>query len=134
MDPITAAILGSIASGAAGSATSAGFNAVGKAYIKLKDYLTDNLGAEHELVLAVGQLEKKPDSEARRKMVAEEVEASAAGKSMQIIDLANALLEELKGIPAARSYVRQTAIGDNIAQADRGGTASVTINSPNQKN
>ncbi len=127
MDPITAAILAGIASGAAAGMTSAGLETAGKAYRKLKGFLSDKLGAKHDLVVAVDQLENKPDSEARRGMVAEEVEASGIGKDAPIVALANALLKELKDVPAASSYVQQTAIGNNIAQASHGGTATVNV-------
>jgi hypothetical protein len=58
---------------------------------------------------------------------ATEIKADGKDEKQDILKLAQALLEILKNQPDGASHI-QNAQGNYIAQADRGSTASVTIN------
>ncbi len=88
MDPITTAIMAALA-----NLTK---DAVKDCYEGLKGKLKKKFGEKSDLVEAVDKLEKKPDSEARKGMLQEEIEAAKAHKDTEIIQLAQVLLDKIK--------------------------------------
>jgi len=131
MDPITTAIVAALTAGAVAGVTEVGKKAIAEGYEALKAALKKKFGAESDLVQAVDQLEKKPDSTGRTQTLQEEVAAAKAEQDPELVQAAQALLEQIKAQPGGEQHI-QTAIGSYIAQADRGGTATVSVNQPKE--
>jgi hypothetical protein len=125
MDPITSAIIAAISSGLLKSATDTVGQVAVDLYAELKKLLKRKYG--NDVSKAVENLEKKPESDARQKMVEEEIVATGADKDSEILKVAQMLMEKLKVRPNIEQS-SQTAIGSNIVQADRGGKATLNIN------
>ena len=116
MDPITTAIIAGVASGVATgvatSSTDAGLNVVGKAYTTLKNKLFQKFGPDSDMAEAITRLEKKPDSEARQKGVAEEIIEVGAYQDEELVAVAQGLLKAL-----AQSEQGQQILGKYQIQA-----------------
>ncbi len=126
MEPVTTVILSALAAGAAAGVTEAGKKLVVDGYEALKAALTARFGADSELAGAVSGLEKHPDSDGRKKTLDEEIVAAKADEDPELVALARALLDQIESQPGGAQHI-QNAVGSYIAQADRGGTASVTV-------
>jgi uncharacterized iron-regulated protein len=131
MDPITTAIVAALAAGVASGATEVGKKVIVDAYDTLKTALKNKFGADSDLVDAVDKLEKKPDSGGRKEVLQEEVAAAKADQDPEILKAAQDLIDQVKAQPGGEQHI-QTAIGSYIAQADRGGTATVSVNQPKE--
>ncbi len=118
MDPITTAIV------AAYAAVSS--SAIKDSYSTLKALLKKKFGEESELVEAVNKLEAKPQSEARKATVQEEVEAAKANDDPEIVQIAQSLLEKLKENPEAQQVINQTISNVKYAATSATGTASIS--------
>jgi hypothetical protein len=103
MDPITTAILAGIAKLAE--------PAIKDAYEGLKAIIERKFGSHHEVVQAVGSLEKKPDSVGRREMLKEEIAASGLGADAEILAAARSLLDTLNKQPGGQEIVQQIVTG-----------------------
>jgi hypothetical protein len=109
MDIITSALIGALGK--------VGGQAVQDGYAGLKDLLLRKFGEKSDLADAVTKLEQKPESEARKGMVAEEVEASEADKDQEILAVAKQLLEQLNGGQSQGNvFIHQGSGEQNIAQ------------------
>ncbi len=126
MEPFTTVILSALAAGAAAGVTEAGKKLVVDGYEALKAALTAKFGADSELADAVAGLEKHPDSDGRKQTLHEEIVAAKAQEDPELVKLAQALLDQIESQPGGAQHI-QNAVGSYIAQADRGGTASVTV-------
>lgn len=126
MDPVTAAILAAVAAGLAKGAGEAATKAVADAYQGLKSLLRSRFGGRSSVVKAVEDLEARPESKARQEVVREEVEAAGAHADADVVAAAQVLLEHIREMPGGETHVQQ-AIGNYIAQADRGGHAEVRV-------
>lgn len=104
-------------------------NAAIDAYTRLKMALRQKFGGDSEVVKSVEGLEVKPDSEGRRMTLEEELEASGADGDPELRALAQELLDRLNAQPGGEQHI-QNASGSYIAQADRGSTAEVNVDSP----
>lgn len=124
MDPVTTAILSAAAAGAAGEAAKA---AIGDAYQGLKGLLVSRFANKSEAKAAVAMLEKMPESKDVQTLVAREITESGADRDPELIALAGTLMARLQELPEGERQHIQQAIGQNIAQADRGSTAKVVI-------
>ena len=133
MEPITfTAILAAIgATIASGAGQAVGENMINEAYAKLKATIKRKLGDDNQVVEAVDKLEEKPDSQGRKAVLEEEVQASGADRDPEIRQAAQELLEQLRAQPGGEQHV-QNAVGSYIAQADRGSTAEVRVNQPEE--
>jgi hypothetical protein len=129
MDPITAAIVAAISAGAIGGLTEVSKTALTDAYGKLKALLVKKFGKESDVVQAVEQVEAKPTSQARMALLSEEVTEVHAEQDSELLHLAQAVLQALQSSSEHTEHT-QTAIGNYIAQADRGSSASVHIGMP----
>ena len=96
MDPITGAIVAALVAGVGGGVAEVGKKVIVDAYETLKAALQRKFGVNSELSEAVEKLEKRPDSEARQGLVAEEVETAGAAKDAELQQLAQDLIEALK--------------------------------------
>ncbi len=126
MEPVTTAILSALAAGAAAGVKEAGKKLVVDGYEALKAALTASFGADSELAGAVAGLEKHPESDGRKQTLDEEIVAAKADENPEFVELAQALLDRIESQPGGAQHI-QNAVGSYIAQADRGGTASVTV-------
>lgn len=119
MDPITLAITAALGN--------LGATIINDAYQAFKAALQQKYGVNSDLLDAVDSLEKKPDSESRRDVVQEEVEAAEANKDVDIREAAQALIEAVKSQPGGEEYVQQISqqvIGDNNVFS---GSGDVTV-------
>ena len=131
MEPVTTAIVAALAAGVIKGVGKVGENVLGDAYAGLKATLKRKFGGDSEVVKAVDNLEAKPDSTGRKEMLKEEVEAAGADQDPDVRRAAQQLLEQLKAQPGGEQHI-QNAIGSFIAQADRGGTATVNVDRPRE--
>lgn len=83
-------------------------DAIKDSYNALKAALKNRFGEESDLVDAVEQLEKKPESEARRSILQEEVEIAKADGESSILQLAQALINQLQNQPNGQDTINQT--------------------------
>ena len=97
MDPISLAISTALAN--------LSQDVVRGAYAALKGKLREKFGGNSELMEALQKLEEKPESKARRAAVQEEVAGSGASQDTDLLQLANALLEELKKLPSLNAFL-----------------------------
>ena len=124
MDPVTA-LLSALVAGAAAGVSEAGKKLVVDGYGALKAALSAKFGADSELAGALEGLEKNPGSQGRKQTLDEEIAAAKAHENPELVDLAQALLEQIESQPGRAQHI-QNALGSYIAQADRGATATVT--------
>jgi disulfide oxidoreductase YuzD len=101
MDPITTAILTTAGTGLVTSV-------IKDSYEALKAALKKKFGSNSDLVDAVEKLEKKPDSEARKAIVQEELEIAKVNDDPELVGLAQALLDQLKEQPGGQEIISQT--------------------------
>ena len=99
MDPITLAITTALAN--------LGQNVIKDAYNALKAALQDKFGVKSEVVEAVDKLEEKPKSKARQAVLHEEVERSKADQDPELVQVAKALIEQLKQLPGGKVDIKQ---------------------------
>jgi len=116
MDPVTMVIVNGIACGAAGSlvtiAVPAAVKAATDAWNSFKALLQRKFGKDSALLKSVHELEQNPDSEARKAVLAEEVEKSGAHRDEELLAAAGKLLELLKTVqPQATYHAVQTGSG-----------------------
>jgi phage terminase small subunit len=133
MEPITfTAIVAALSAGVATGAGKVVENALVDAYQGLKATLKRKFGDDSEVVNAVNKLEQKPDSDARKALLQEEAEAANVDKDPQVRKAAQELLNRIKTQPRGEQHV-QYARGSHIAQADRGSTATVNVDSSTER-
>lgn len=101
MDPITTAIVTAVGTGLVKDVVTDSYNA-------LKAALKKKFGDKSDLVDAVEQLEKKPDSEARKATVQEEVETAKANDHPDVVKLSQDLLDKIKEQPGGQEIINQT--------------------------
>jgi hypothetical protein len=129
LETIISALLGGVAAAGGKVAT----KAVEDAYGALKGLLVRKLGEKSDTVEAVTKLEAKPESEARKATVAEELKAANVGTDPELVEAARRLqtaLDEL--LPEGRAHVQhvqhvQHAVGNRNAQAIDRSTAMVSV-------
>lgn len=113
-----------------GAGQAAGAAIVAESLGKLKGLLrrkSDDGGRVEE---AVDEVVAEPESEGQRLVLAERLAASGANGDPEVGAAARELLEAVRAQPGGERRVENamTAVGKYIAQADRGGTASVRVN------
>ena len=126
MDPITVAIISAITAGVASGTKDVASQAVSDAYGALKAMLRKRLGDDSPAVEAIGKLEKRPTSAGWQEEVQAELAAAEVANEPELVATAERLLEALKETPPGESHVQQ-AIGNQIAIANRGSTATVNV-------
>lgn len=127
-EPVTTAILAAIAAGAATGATETVKLAIGDAYKGLKGLLVRKFGGESEAIEAVNQLEKKPNSAGWKETATDELAKAGANQDEELVAAAETVLAKLKELPEGERQHIMQAVGSYIAQADRGSTATVSVN------
>ena len=101
-------ILAALIAGATAAAQDTATAAVKDAYEGLKNLIKQKFGDKTDLVDAVDKLEKKPDSEARKATVKEEIETAKVAGDAEILKLAQDLLDKAKGEPGGQEIINQT--------------------------
>ena len=101
-------ILAALIAGATAAAKDTAGVAVKDAYEGLKNLIKQKFGDKTDLVDAVDKLEKKPDSEARKATVKEEIETAKVAGDPEILKLAQDLLDKAKGEPGGQEIINQT--------------------------
>ncbi len=104
MDPISA-IVAALAAGATAALKDSATDAIKTAYRGLKDLVAAKFSA-----VEVDQLETKPESEARRAMVAEDLEEAGASDDPELFAAAKSLLDHI----AAQGPEGTAAIGVDL--------------------
>lgn len=132
MDPISLAIITAIAAGVTAASGKVAEQAVVDAYNGLKSLIKRKFGDNSEVTKAVEGVEARPESDARKAALKEEVELAKASDDAEIVKAAQELLEKIKQQPGGAQQVQQIASGNYIAQASHGGQASVKVNRPSQ--
>jgi hypothetical protein len=125
MDPLSTAIVAAITAGAATGTTDIAKNTIVDSYGALKALIKKKLGGKSEVVDAIEKLEAKPDSPARREILAEEINVAKAGEEPDLLAAARSLIEIIKALPNGEQHIQQ-ARGIGIAQAS--GASSATVN------
>ncbi len=119
MDPITSAFVTALAIPVAKDVIKDGYEA-------LKSALKKKFGEESDVVNAVEQLEKKPDSEGRKCMLQEEVENAKIYNDPQMVKLAEELLSKLKEQPGGETVITQNVSNVKYAATSGSGNASIS--------
>jgi hypothetical protein len=117
MDTITTAIVGALAN--------LSKVAIKDSYEGLKAALKKKFGSNSDLVDAVNEIEKKPNSEGRKTTLKEEIEYAKANDYPELLQLAQHLLELLKYLPGGQQVITQTV--SNVKYAATSATGSATI-------
>ena len=104
MDPITTAILAALAKLAE--------PAIKDAYDGLKALIVKKFGPQHEVVQAVENLEKRPDSAGRRETLQEEIAASKATHDADIAAAARSVRDSMTKQPGGQEIVQQIVTGN----------------------
>src|SRR5690348_12618292 len=116
MDPVTAAIVGSLAAGLAQVEKSA----ISDAYNALKATIRKKFGAQSEVMAAIEHLEKNPNSSGWRETLEDEVAANKASQDAELLHAAKTLLSLVNASPKGRMQFQQ-AIGDSNIQVQGSG-------------
>jgi hypothetical protein len=128
MDPITTAVLAAAAAGAASGATEVGKQVLVDSYNGLKGLIASKFGKDSDVADAVIRLEKEPDSQARRALLAEEVTKSGADKDDEVRAAAEKVQAEVQQEPNAQQIFN--AINSNVGVM---GTNYGTVNMDNRQ-
>jgi hypothetical protein len=131
VEPITLAVVAAIAAGATAGAGKVAERVIVDAYDGLKGLIKRKLGDDNKVSQAIETLEVEPDFEPNKTTLDGRVKQAEVNKEPEIQDAALALLNQIKAQPGGEQHI-QTAIGSYIAQADRGGSASVNVNQPKE--
>lgn len=119
MDPITTAFVTALAIPLAKDAIKDGYEALKKA-------LKKKFGDESDVVNAVEQLEKKPDSEGRKATLQEEVENAKVNDHPEIVKLAHDFLNQLKEQPGGQQVITQNISNVKYGATSGSGNASIS--------
>lgn len=130
MDPITLAIVTAISVGVVAGSEKVAEKVVVDAYEGLKNIIQRKFGGDSEIIKTIEGLEARPNSEARRITLKEEIELTKSNDDPEIAAKAQELLEKIKQQPNGIQQVQQVATGNFIAQASHGGYATVNVNKP----
>lgn len=127
MEPITfTAIVAALSAGVVSGVSEVGKSALVDAYNGLKATLKRKFGDDSEVVKAVDTVEDEPDSDWRQGMLKEKLERAGVDQDPEIREAAEELREQVGCQPDGEQHI-QYARGSNIAQADRGSTATVNV-------
>lgn len=119
MDPITSAIVQALA-------IALGNNVIKDGYEALKAALKKKFCEDSDVLDAVNKLEKKPDSEARKAALQEEVETAKVNDDPEIVKFAQELLSKLKEQPGGQQVITQNISNVKYAATSGSGNASIS--------
>jgi hypothetical protein len=131
-DIVTNAIVAVLSTGTVTEATDTAKSAIADAYQGLKSLIKKKFGHNSEAAQAIEKVEAKPDSDGRKKTLAEELKAVNSASDPELVSAAQTLLDLIQALPQGEKHI-QFAQGTGIAQADRGSTATVTMSAAPRK-
>jgi hypothetical protein len=131
-DIVVNAIIAALSAGAVAGAKDTAKSAIADAYQGLKSLIKKKFGSDSDAAEAIDKLEAKPESDVRRQTLAGELKAANSTSDAELVTAAQSLLSLIKALPQGEKHIR-FAQGTGIAQADRGGTATVNISAPPRK-
>jgi hypothetical protein len=99
----------------------------------LKSLIKKKFGHASNADRAIDNLQAKPDSDAWKQILTGEVKVVTSSSDPELVSAAQSLLALIKALPQGEKHT-QVAQGTGIAQADRGGTATVTMHAPARGN
>lgn len=119
MEPVTL-IVAAIALGASDGARETTKQAIGDAYTAVKGWITNRYSS---VTAEVEGLEREPDEELRRALLAKKLDQAGAGDDVELLGLAQALVasveEQAPELPAIVGVViRRTSVGGHIEVED----------------
>ncbi len=126
MEPVTTALLGALAAGAAAGVKDSAKKLIVDGYQAVKELLKKKFGEDSKVVEAVVKLEDDPESPGWRESLGKEIAKVKAELGAEIEEAAAALLQEIKALPAGEQHI-QKIVGNYNAIADRNSTATVNI-------
>ncbi len=100
MDVITTAIIAALAA--------LSKDAIKDSYNTLKSALKKKFASNSDIIDAVEELEKKPDSKGRQTTLQEEIENAKVNDDAEIVQLAQDLLNKLTDEPDGQQIINQT--------------------------
>jgi len=117
MDPVTL-IVAALATGAAAAAQDAATDVVKNGYNGLKSLIARKFGSKPDVINAVMQVEKKPDSENRQGVLKEELQAAGADQDDELLQQVKSFLEllEKSGLQTGVTYTATNTGSGAIAQ------------------
>jgi hypothetical protein len=120
MEPVTTMILTALVAGAVAATKDVAAQAIKDAYEGLKKLVVRRLGKKADVEGAMEGVEKRPDSEARKAVLAEELETTKAAEDAEIVDKAKALLAllETEGVQTGISYQATVTGSGAVAQGE----------------
>jgi hypothetical protein len=119
MDPITTAIVAALTAGI----KKVGEKAVVESYGKLKELLKKKFGENSDIADSVAKLESKPESEGRRKMLAEEVKETGAQKDQEVLEAVKNLMSVIQSQPGGSEIILKVE-GSGGAAVGKGAVAA----------
>ena len=124
MDEITIAIISALAAGA----KKIGEKTVVEGYDALKKLLKKKFGEKSDVAEATAKLEERPESEARQKMLAEEVDTVKADKDPEILEAARNLTSTIEAQPGGAEIIQNITIGNKGVFVKGNGSNIITGN------
>ncbi len=124
MDPLTL-ILAALTAGAAAGGQAFVTDAIKDAYVGLKTLIQQKFAGKPSAEVALTEHETDPETwtaPLKKALTQEHIDQDTA-----IRQAAQRLLDQIKAQPDGEKHI-QNAIGNNIAMADRGSTATVHVN------
>jgi hypothetical protein len=117
MDPVTM-IVTAVAAGAVVAARDVTAQVVKDGYTGFKALIVRKFGDKPDVLDAVEEVEKKPDSKGRQETLKEELAAAGAGRDADLVRQAQALLDLLKehGLAGGTSYRAEVHGSGAVAQ------------------
>ena len=127
MDPISTTIIAAVAAGAASGTKDIAKKGIVDAYQAIKKIIQSKFGVENKVSSAITNLENDPESKGQQMVLTEQVVKAKAHQDADIVRIAEDLMKKIKQMPGEDQHI-MNAQGKIIAQADRGSSASITIN------
>ena len=127
MDPISTTIIAAVAAGAASGTKDIAKKGIVDAYQAIKKIIQSKFGVENKVSSAITNLENDPESKGQQMVLTEQVVKAKAHQDADIVRIAEDLMKKIKQMPGEDQHI-MNAQGKFIAQADRGSSASITIN------
>jgi hypothetical protein len=105
-DIVANAIVAALAAGAVGGATDTAKSAIADAYQGLKSLIKEKFGHDSDVAEAIDKLEAKPDSDGKKQVLAEELNAVNSTPDPELVSAAQSLLALIKGLPQSENISR----------------------------
>lgn len=128
MDQITPAIIGALIAGV----KKVGESTIPDLYKALKTLLIKKFGKKSEVAEATDKLEARPESEARQKLLAEEVAQVKADQDPEILEAAKKLTQALQAQPGGSEIIQNIIMG-NGAVFSKGNVQGSIVTGSNNK-